>query len=73
MKSRFAIFGLERIPNPDEEDERSGQPYLFREYPVKFESSHKAEEELEIIMNGQSPFTHYKFNNYVILETFSKK
>jgi len=73
MKSQFAIFGLERIPASIPLDDKSGQPYLFREYPEKFESFSKAQEELETIMNNKSPFVHYKFNNYVVLEIYSKK
>jgi hypothetical protein len=73
MKSKFAILGLERIPSPDVDDDKSGQPYLFRKYPEQFESYNKAHDELEIIMNGKSPFTHFKFNKYVIFEIFSQK
>jgi hypothetical protein len=72
MKSQFAIFGLERIPSPDIDDEKSGQPYLFRRYPEQFESYNKAHEELEKIMSGKSPFIHYKYSKYVIFEIFSK-
>ncbi len=71
IKSHFAIFGLERIPSPDPDDDKSGQPYLFRKYPEQYESYKKAQEELLEIMNGKSPFSHFKFNYYVILETFS--
>jgi hypothetical protein len=71
MKSQFAIFGLERIPSLDNDDEKSGQPYLFRKYPEPFESKNKAYEELEKITEGESPFVHFKFNKYVIFEIFS--
>jgi hypothetical protein len=71
VKSKFAIFGLERIPSPDPDDKKSGQPYLFREYPVQYESFNAAHDMLDKITNGQSAFVHYKFNNYMILEVFS--
>jgi hypothetical protein len=73
MKSKFAIFGLERIPKPDADDEKSGQPFLFRKYPEQFESAESAHEELEIIMEGKSPFSHFIFDKYAILEIYSKK
>jgi hypothetical protein len=73
MKSQFAIFGLERMADPNSNDERSGQPYLFRKYPEQFESINEAQEELKKIMESKSPFIHYQFSNYVILEVFSRK
>jgi hypothetical protein len=73
MKSQFAIFGLEKTPDPNQDDERSGQPYLFKKYPEHYESLHKAHEQLEIIIAGKSSFIHYKYNHYVILEIFSKE
>jgi len=38
MKSHFAIFGPERTSSIIEEDEKSGQPYIFRKYPAQFAS-----------------------------------
>jgi len=73
MKSQFAIFGLEKTPDPKSDDGKSGQPYLFKRYPEWFGSYRKAKEELEKINEGNSPFVHYQFNAYVILEVFSKK
>ncbi|HEY4874992.1 MAG TPA: hypothetical protein VIH86_05430 [Puia sp.] len=72
MKSGFAIFGLERIPEQISDDEKSGQPYLFRKYPEQFESYIKAHDELEKIMGGKSPFVHYKSTRYVIMEIYSQ-
>jgi hypothetical protein len=72
MKPHYAIFGLERMQPPDPEDKRSGQPYLFRKYPDQFGSLNEARKELEIIMNQKSPFVHFRFDNYVILEVVSK-
>ncbi|HLK29099.1 MAG TPA: hypothetical protein VKT28_11020 [Puia sp.] len=68
MKSQFAIFGLERVPPLTADNKKSGQPYLFRKYPKHFESRAKADEELGLIMNGQSAYPHYKFSNYTVLE-----
>ena len=70
MKTQFEIFGLERIDSPNPIDEKSGQPYLFRKYPEHFESFSKAREELEKIIKGKSPFVHFKFRRYSIIETF---
>ncbi len=72
MKSQFAIFGLERTHSPDPDDEKSGQPYLFRKYPEQFASSKEAHGELEKIMKGESLFPHFTFKNYVILEVYTK-
>lgn len=71
MKSHYSIFGLERIPSPDPDDDKSGQPFLFRKYPKQYESITEAKNELEEIMKGKSPFVHFKFTRYVILEIFS--
>lgn len=73
MKSQFAIFGLEKIAEPNIYEERSGQPYLLKKFPQHYDSLNKAHEELEVIMAGKSSFTHYKYNHYVILEMFSKE
>jgi hypothetical protein len=73
MTSQFAIFGLERIQSPEPDDEKTGQPYLFRKYPDHFESLEKAHRELDDIMNGKSPFVHYKFNSYVVMEIHTTK
>ncbi|MEO7120320.1 MAG: hypothetical protein ABIY62_04455 [Ginsengibacter sp.] len=72
MKSHFAIFGLERIALPDPKDDKSGQPYMFRKYPKQFDTKPEAISELqEIIMKGNSPFIHFKFNRYEIHEVLS--
>jgi hypothetical protein len=71
MKSHFAIFGLERIPAPEPEDDKSGQPYLFRKYPKQFNTKPEAILELEEIIKGTSSFIHFKFNRYEIHEILS--
>lgn len=73
MKSRFAIFGLEPIDSPDPDDEKSGQPFLFRKYPKPFDSVSDAQTELEVIMNGKSIYNQFTFDKYAILELYSKK
>ncbi len=71
MKSHFNIFGLEEMDSPNRDDEKTGQPLFFRKYPIHFETFEKAHEELVQIQNDKSPFINYKFNSYVILETYS--
>ena len=71
MKSQFAIFGLEKMKSPVAGDENSGQPYFYRKYPAHYESFAKAQDELQNILDNKSPFPHYKFSSYVILEVFS--
>jgi hypothetical protein len=71
IQSQFAIFGLERMESPVEGDQNSGQPYFYRKYPQQYASFDKAQDELQNILNNKSPFPHYKFSSYVILEIFS--
>jgi hypothetical protein len=71
MKSQFAIFGLEKIHSPEPDDEKSGQPYLFRKYPDHFESLAKAYGALENITTEKSPYVRFRFPSYVVLEVFS--
>jgi len=72
MKSHFSIFGLERTPALEIDDEKSGQPYVFRKYPKQYDTVADAQKELEDIMSGNSPFIHFKFTRYVILEIYSQ-
>jgi hypothetical protein len=72
MKTQFAIFGLEKMKSPIAEDEKSGQPYFFRKYPHHYESSDKAHEALQLIVDNKSPFPHYAFSEYIVLEVFAK-
>lgn len=71
MKSQFAIFGLEKIHSPEPDDEKSGQPYLFRKYPDHFESVAKAYEALDKITGKNGLYVHFRFASYVVLEVFS--
>jgi hypothetical protein len=72
MKSQFAIFGLEEMRAPDPNDEKSGEPYFFRKYPQHYASFEETHEVLQQIISNNAPFVHYNFNDYVILEVFSK-
>jgi hypothetical protein len=71
MLTQFAIFGLEKMKTPTTAEKNSGQPYFFRKYPQEYESFANAQLELGLIMEKESPFIHYSFTEYVILEVFS--
>ena len=70
MRSQFCIFGLEEMSTPKQDDEKTGQPLFFRKYPKHFDTYEEAREGLKTILEGKSPFTHFLFDHYSIMEVY---